>query len=983
MIFAQSDRPRVFGLPPGADFAALLVQGLVRRSTGLPPEAIARAEVFVNTRRMQRRIREIYDSGPPGLLPRLRLITDLGRDPAATAIAPAVAPLRRRLELAQVVGRLVDLQPDLTPRSATFDLADSLALLMDEMHGEGVSPAAIATLDVSDQSGHWARSQQFLGIIDRYFDDPSEAPGIEARQRLVIESLVAQWAITPPDHPILIAGSTGSRGATALLIEAVARLPQGAVILPGFDFDMPAKVWDRLDDQMTGEDHPQFRFRRLLQRLDLRAADVTDWEPDGAPSPSRNRLISLSLRPAPVTDQWRAEGPMLTDIAAATDGVVLVEAPSPRAEAETIALRLRQAVDDGISAALITPDRMLTRQVAAALDRWNIIPDDSAGTPLALSPPGRFLRHVGGLFGARLTAETLLVLLKHPLTNSSGAARGPHLRRVRDLELDLRENGRPFPTGSSLADWAGRTARRDPERQEWADWLATLLSDLATTGPRPLGDHIAAHIALAEAFAAGPAGEGAGGLWDESAGRKAREVCADLTRHADAGGVLSPVDYLALFARILNGAEVRNPDIGHPAIRFWGTLEARVQGADLMILGGMNDGVWPEVPEPDPWLNRQMRKDAGLLLPERRIGLSAHDYQQAVAGQEVWITRAIRSSDAQTVPSRWVNRLTNLLDGLPEQGGRAALERMRAEGARWVAMAQKVSTPVDGTDPAIRPSPRPPLSARPTSLSVTQIKTLIRDPYAIYAQKVLRLRELNPLTPSPDAPLRGTIVHKVLEQFVSSGTDPRDPAARSILMQAADEALALACPWPTVQRMWLAQVDRFADWFLATEVARQRLATPVAFEAWGEIDLDGIAFGIKGKADRIDRTASGDAILYDYKTGRVPTKNEQIHFDKQLLIEAAMVARGAFKDIGPVTAEAAEFIGLGSDLKTVAAPIDKCPADQVWAELHDLIRRWMQPDRGYSARLALFSHTEFGYFDHLARFGEWDMTSPVMPEVLT
>ncbi len=976
-MFIDSQTPRLFGLPLGADFARVVVQGLERRMIGQTPEALARVTVYVNTRRMQRRIAALFDAGPPRLLPRIRLITDLANDPVASDLPPPVAPLRRRLELSQFVARLLEQQPDLAPRTALFDLSDSLANLLDEMQGEGVPPDRIAALDVTDLSGHWERSLTFLRIVQRYFGDTPEIPDQEARQRLVIERLVARWAIAPPTSPIIVAGSTGSRGATALFLKAVARLPQGAVILPGFDFDLPQYVWDVMSDPMTAEDHPQFRFRRLMDGLGVDSSAVHPWEVIQPPCPARNRLISLSLRPAPVTDQWLREGPLLGDLAEATQGLTLVQTSSPRQEADVIALRLRQAVADGHTAALITPDRMLTRQVAAALDRWNIVPDDSAGLPLALSPPGRFLRQVADLFDIQLTGAALLSLLKHPLCHS-GTNRNLHLLATRDLELELRRNGPPFPTAASLRAWAGQANTH----HDWADWLAGLICTLGPATTRPLSEHLLAHLAIAEALAAGSGATGSGGLWLETAGREARRVCDLITQHADAGGDLSPRDYVSFFNTVLNGAEVRNPDIAHPQVLIWGTLEARVQGADLIILGGMNDGTWPETPKPDPWLNRVLRQKAGLLLPERRIGLSAHDYTQAIAGPQVWITRSDRSEDAQTVASRWLNRLTNLLDGLGGQGGPAALSAMKARGDAWIAKALQLSEPDERVPAATRPSPRPPAAARPKRLSVTKIKTLIRDPYAIYAEFVLRLRELDPLTPSPDALMRGIVLHSVMEHFSHAKIRPDAPQARAILMQIAAQVLLNECPWPTVRKLWLARIDRVADWFLRTETDRQAIAEPRFFEVKGKVALGTLDFTLTAKADRFDIASDGSVLIYDYKTGPVPSAKQQRFFDKQLLLEAAMVEASAFPDLGHSRVTQAKYIGLGPKPAEVSAPLIESPASAVWAELHKLIGVWADPQRGYSARMFMQKRDESGFYDHLARFGEWDETTVVTPEDL-
>ncbi len=980
-MFPDSRTPRLFGLAPGVDFATSVVDGLRTRLSGQPPEAMARVTLFVNTRRMQRRLVEVFQDQSPALLPRIRLITDLANDPIDGDPRPPISPLRRQLELSQLIAGLLDAQPDLAPRAALFDLSDSLAKLLDEMQGEGVGPDVIAGLDITDLSGHWQRSLAFLRLIQPYFDDTTQ-PDTEARQRAVIEALTARWEVSPPSDPIIVAGSTGSRGATGLFLRAVAALPQGAVILPGFDFGMPSSTWDSLGNALTSEDHPQSRFHKLTHALGVTPGDVATWSDQPAPDAARNALVSLSLRPAPVTNQWRIEGPDLGDMQAATQGITLIEAPNARIEAEAIALKLREAIERGVTAALITPDRMLTRQVASALDRWDITPDDSAGQPLALSPPGRFLRLTAGLIGEQLTSEALLSLLKHPLCNS-GDDRDGHLLNARDLELFIRRKSIPFPGAEALTAWAIKTSERHPGRMAWVQWLNEAVMPLADIAALPLPDMVGRHLTASDAIAAGPSQVGTGGLWDEAAGREALSVCGELRAQAEAGGTLSPADYRALFNKVLATGMVRNPDAGHPGIVIWGKMEARVGGPELTILAGLNDGTWPEAPDPDPWLNRKMRLDAGLLLPERRIGLSAHDYTQAIAGREVCISRSLRSSDSATVPSRWLNRLQNLVTGLPDQQGPQAWATMRARGGVYVATALARSD-VARSPAAPRPSPQPPITARPTTLSVTAIARLIRDPYALYAQRVLRLFPLDPLVPTTDPALRGIVTHKVFEEFIKRDIDPDNPDARDTLMQIARHIIEADCPWPTIRHMWLSRIDKIADWFLATEITRRARATPGAhLEIKGEHELHGLGVTLTGIADRIDVAEDGRVLIYDYKTGTPPSEKSQGVFEKQLLLEAAMAEVGAFEALGPREAAAAAYIGLGSKPVQTPAPLDAHPPAVTLAQLRDLLARWQEIDRGYTAKIAPQYIGFPGDYDHLARFGEWDLTDDPKSERVT
>jgi double-strand break repair protein AddB len=447
-----------------------------------------------------------------------------------------------------------------------------------------------------------------------------------------------------------------------------------------------------------------------------------------------------------------------------------------------------------------------------------------------------------------------------------------------------------------------------------------------------------------------------------------------LRDNAQHGGALNAPDYANLFTAVLNRGEVRNPDTPHPYIRIWGTLEARVQGADLLILAGLNEGSWPEAPKPDPWLNRKLRNEAGLLLPERRIGLSAHDFQQAASAPEVWMTRSIRSDDAETVVSRWLNRLQNLLDGLPDRGGKEALAAMRARGQHWLSLAEHLEDPGQVT-PATRPAPMPPATARPRKLSVTEIKTLIRDPYAIYAKHVLGLRPLDPLMKAPDALLRGTVLHNVLEEFIrDSLTDP-GLLTRDHLIAKTETILAQNVPWPEVRAMWLARIERVADWVL--------IATPTIFEEKGSAELPSLGFILSGTADRIDMDDTGQLYIYDYKTGAAPTKDQQTHFDKQLLLEAAIAEQSGFGQLAPNPVAGAYYLSLNTTPTEVEAPLNEEPVEKVWQEFEALIAAYMDEGKSFPSRRAMFTKDMEGNYDQLARFGEWDITDDPDEEPVT
>jgi double-strand break repair protein AddB len=977
--------PRLFAQDLGTDFPDAVVRGIRQRMANKPPEETAKVTLIVNTARMRRRVQKLFSKSGAGFLPRILLLTDIESLLPGPPPPPARPALVRQLQLAELLTPIIKDRPEFAPKSSVFSLANSLSTLMDEMQGEGSDIAAIENLDVSDESSHWAFAKNLISVAYNYVSELESGQDPEARQRAIVFMLDAYWAEHPPEHPVLLAGSTGSRGTTFHLMETIAKLPNGAVLLPGFDRHMPDSVWSDMTDALRYEDHPQFRFARIMQSLGLRRSQVDHWADEVSPSHARNKVISLALRPAPVTDAWLREGPDLPNLPEALQDVTLLEAPNQRSEALAISMRMRMAAEDGQSVALISPDRMLGRQVAASLDRWGILPDDSGGTPLHLSAPGRFLRHTAQLFLRPLDAESLLILLKHPLTQS-GDVFPDHGLYTQRLELALRKTRGPSPDKESLRSVVQSLAVGRPDEDQmlaWCEWLVTCFCNHLDTGTYGLSFWLAKHLALSEVIAAG-APDTDSELWDKAAGQQAKRAWAEMEDCAHHSGDMSAADYLQFFTSVLTQHEVRDRDAPHPGVMIWGTLEARVQGADLVILGGLNDGVWPEAFAADPWLNRRMRHKAGLLLPDRKTGLSAHDFQQAIAAPEVWVTRSVRSDDAETVASRWVNRLTNMIDGLPDRDGPKALKDMKQRGQDWLrrVAALEAFVPVS---PEKRAAPLPPVSARPRDLSVTEVRTLIRDPYAIYARHCLGLRPLDPLVQEPDAPVRGIVIHEIMEAFVNSVVANRSNLTKQNLMEITDATLDAEVPWAAARLMWRARIARIADWVVDTEKRRLDRASPAALErtAQAKLPLPAVGGSIRARADRIDVTETGEAVLYDYKSGSPPTRKQQKAFDRQLLIEAAMVEAGAFHDLGPRKVADAVYIGLGSKPVEQAAPLDDEPPSETIKRLEQLIADYLEPDQHFLSRRMLMTDRESGVYDHLARHGEWDDADDPAPEDLS
>ncbi|MFQ5622626.1 MAG: double-strand break repair protein AddB [Paracoccaceae bacterium] len=975
-LFEPSGRPRVFGLPPGSDFIGELVAGLRRRLRGAPPQEAARVRIYLNTRRAARALQERLSQGSACLLPDIRVIADLAADPFVPAdLPPPAEPLERKLLVARLAGALLEAEPELGPRSAMFGLADGILKLLDEIDAEGASPEMLDTLDVEGFSGHWARSLRFLTVLRD--SGLAGKAGPEARLRQAATALAEAWRRAPVPTPVIVAGSTGSRGSTALFMRAVAGLPQGAVILPGLDTEVPDDAWQAI---AGAPDHPQYGVAAFLGSVGLEPGEVPLWTPSRGAAPARARLLSLALRPAPVTDRWIEEGPDLRrHLREATEHVTLLEADGPRQEAAAVALHLRAALARGKPAALVTPDRVLARRVGAHLRRWKIVPDDSAGRPLALTPPGTLLRMLADASGQPMTPVRLLALLKHPLSGGSGSSRKRHLNLTRRLETDRLRGGSPFVDWTELTAWAAAA-----EAGSWTGWLQRICQQIEQTGPRMLAAHLSRHRALAEALSAGPEDGGGGELWDKEAGIAALGALEALQAAAEAGGELSDAEYRALLASHFSGIEVREEAFQpHPGVSIWGTLEARTQTAAVIVMGGLNEAVWPPQPAPDPWLNRAMREALGLSPPERRTGLSAHDFQQAAAAREVVLSRTLRDGRAPTVPSRWLTRFRNLVGGLGQEG-QAALQAMLDRGAELAARAEALDRPAGAASPAPRPAPAPPAGARPRRLSVTRVETLIRDPYAVYAGAVLRLRPLDPAGKRPDMKTRGMVFHGVLEAFISETMDglPDDPTA--LFGRVAERILTREVPWPSVRKLWRARLLEITPWFVETELARRREGAPLVTEIPGETEIGGtpLGFRLSARADRIDRKTDGSLRIIDYKSGQVPTAKEVEHFAKQLVLEAVMASQGGFDGLDASPVSSVVYVGLGSGGKLLEIPLTQDRIEEARRCLVDLVASYQSAAVPFPARTRIQYLKHDGDYDQLSRLGEWQDGDKAVREVV-
>lgn len=1002
--------PRWYAIEAHRPFLQDLAAGVLAWVGDLPPETLSDAIVLLPNRRAARAFTAALSKQAgdrPVLLPQVRPLGDLEEDEPPFApgdlgldLPPAIAPLARRFELAGLVAAH-DPRAAASPLHA-LEMADALGAFLDSCQIEEVPDLGlVAGLAEGDFARHWLESAEFLAIAVEQWPARLAEMGLmdpAARRTALLRRLAETWETQPPIQPLIVAGSTGTAPAAAAVIGAAARAPLGCAVLPGLDLDLSVDAWDAVDEQ-----HPQGALKRLLDRHGVARDRVRVWESDEASTPSaRRRLIAEALIPPKATADWRDTIDAMArepgnPVAEGLAGLTLISTRAEEEAAAVAAVLMREALETpDKTTALVTPDPLFARRVQARLSRWGLEADSSAGSPLSITPVGVLLALMADLAGEPFSGAALLALLKHPMIRL-GLDERTLAGQVRMLELHGLRGPRP-------ADWVAverqlaraRLPRFDHPRPD--AWLAqvdegeALLSPLRAAvdpwlalfdrGPVTVDAAATAMVEAIERLVRDEAGN-ADAPWRGAEGEAAARMLSGLI--ADGAGLqpLSGADFARLVSGILAAEVVRTGGAAHPRLFILGAIEARLARADRMILAGMEEGVWPRGAPIDPFLSRPMRKALGLPPPERRIGLSAHDFAQSACAPEVILLHSERRGGQPAVKSRWLWRLETLVGGaghvLPGRPDILAMAR---------ALDAPDAAPPPTLKPAPRPAPTPPVELRPRRLSVTRIEEWVRDPYATYARFILGLEALARPDERVDARLRGTAIHAALERFALAWpTLDRDRAADTFVGLYLDQLREGGMPDAALARE-VVLARNVGAWAVDFEVQRRADGAAILIEQRGvmEIDAPREPFRLSARADRLE-LHDGRLTVMDFKTGGAPSwKQVRTGFSPQLSLTAAIARAGGFPGLGApepgqllyvtVTGRrppAAEVDRSGDAQSRDAQPVG-VTVDEALEGLNRLIATYERPGQAYVSRAApQFAQRAISDYDHLARVREWSV----------
>lgn len=967
-------------MPSGTPFLRALARGLTEQFGDQLQDGL----ILVPTRRAARALAHAFvqqarERGlSAALLPRLRPLADVNPDEPpfepgelAGRVKPAIDPAQRRFEIAKLVAhyhaRTADLPLD---PAIAIRMADPLIDIMDDAALEGVS---IRHHDewkrvLAGSAEHFQHAATLYQIVERYWPKRLAEIGMmepAARRVALLEALADTWRTNPPQYPVVVAGSTGTLRATAELMAVVANLPNGLVVLPGLQKNMPSRVWDAIDIR-----HPQASLKSLLRIMGVAHDTVPDWETvldrDRAKvAAKRQRVLAEALVPVNATGDWlgriqtltRDEGPDIFDYA--LQDVSLIEARTDHEEAISIALILREAMEvKDRTAALVTPDQLLAQRVRALLARWDVDVAMSQGVPLRQTPIGVFLSGLLDLAQDPQDPVALSLVFNHPLCGL-GLSIGEARQRWQVLERRHYRGQRPADIDDALL------------RRLMVDMMPLLDLD-AQAAPDIWASAL---IAVCERVAETEKQPGAKRVWAGDAGRQASDILDSISNHGAALPETDAKGFSQLVVTLMQGTVVRPTRDPHPRLSILGPLEARLLEKDIVILGGLNEGTWPSGSDIGPFLSRGMREAMRLSLPERRYGLAAHDFAELAANPIVYLTRSEKDASGPTVASRWVWRLKTLLLGAMDEDRAKSL---LGTGEKYLKWARALDVPSEHA-PVSRPNPKPPVDKRwerqGREISITGVKTWVRDPYSLFGREVLRLKALDPLDAPLDARHFGTAMHKGIEMFLDDGNPGAASLAAHFATALSEAGYSDADIFKEKPRL-AALSDALTAWF------DQRKADGfdiVGTEVKAKHEIKDLNFMVKGVLDLVERSAQGYAFT-DFKTGGVPSAAEiAAGFDQQLPLAAWLAQQGAMKGLPegpPHEMGYARIKGSNDDFYYRSAVKKGETADSLAAQsiaiLRELITRFDRPETGYPSQPRRQYQHDYGDYDHLARRSEWD-----------
>ncbi len=989
------DVRQIYTIPANLPFADCLAKGLINKHAD-DYAGLSKTLILLPTRRSVRSLQEAFlrqTDGKPILLPQMQSFGDIdaeelflsGQNIDDFDFPPAMPPIKRQILLAEIIAKIPNFAKS---HAQNMALAQALGQLMDQIHTENLKLEDLPNIvDREAFAAHWQITLDFLNILSDHWpkilEEHDMIDASDRRNRLIL-MLNNHWKNNPPSTPVIAAGSTGSIPATANLLKTISTLPNGEIILPGLDTHLSNNAWDDIE-----EGHPQATLKNLLHVIEVERQDIHTWpeiQKSFTPNDTREKLFSHVMAPASHTDQWtkvHISENQKHNLKKFLENLEIYNCDTAQDEAQIIALIMRETLEEKEkTAALITPDRNLARRVSNLCHRWGIQVDDSAGTPLSDTPIGLFIRLSAKALMDGIRPVSLLALLKH---DYAAGFQYPEFRsNIRRLDKELLRGLTPKNGFEGLKKRYHKLQDDPHARHKPSEEILPFLDHLEKNMKNALYHFskevnfkslLKIHLEFLEQLATSDTKQGKEILWSGEDGEAASKFLSEIYEYVGDISDMPAKDYLLILEQLMASITVRPKYGTHPRLTILGQLEARLIQTDVVILSGLNEGTWPPDAGNDPWMSRPMRENFGLPLQERAITLAAHDFVQGACSQKTYITRAEKQDGAPTVPARWLQRLETFLSAVD-------IDPLILQGQKYHHYAKNLDE-VKEAKPIERPAPKPPVDARPTSLSVTRIDAWLKDPYQIYASKILGLYKLEELEKPFDAATRGNILHDIMEQWTAQFPKNIPTDASNDFIKIAKDIIQTGNYGDTTWSFWKPRLIRLADWIASHETEWRKDTRFFKSEAQGSLTLNDnnkAPFTLHARADRIDKFKTNGYAIIDYKSGGSYSKNKLESAElNQLPLEALILQEGGFHDAG-IPADSVHSIAYwkitgGKEIATITELKDDGKLQQSIAFAKDgltqLITTFEDPETPYMAIPYLDNAPHFNDYAHLERVKEW------------
>ena len=324
--------------------------------------------------------------------------------------------------------------------------------------------------------------------------------------------------------------------------------------------------------------------------------------------------------------------------------------------------------------------------------------------------------------------------------------------------------------------------------------------------------------------------------------------------------ILNVFDARAFIADAIGGVSIRPNKKDSCRVCVLGTIESRMQTADVIILTGLNDGMFPATGYENAWLPRDIANKIGMPSPNRKVSLMALDFMNLSCGQDVYWLRSKNSGGTLTTESRFLSRVRVAIGDI--QTDNEILESVRK-------MDDVPYNPLDYSPPT------PPIDK--SDVYVTEIELLIHNPYAFYVKHILRLKPVDDYWVLPDARNFGIIVHDVIE-------NARDFNASRLIAEMDARARQVLSDNSILFYFWhkrFCEIAPFVENFFKNKPIKYK-------EVLGSVNIAGR--NVRARADII-----WDGVVMDIKTGTPPTKKQLMDGTMpQLPLEAFIMQNNGF-----------------------------------------------------------------------------------------